>query len=96
MLMPRNVRLFAALLYASLGLDALSVAFQDRTPTGAITEDVILMANIVAAALIMVLLVVAGTFTWVERRLLGAVAHGDADRDQAVLGREQARASGLE
>ena len=56
MLMPRNVRLFAALLYASLGLDALSVAFQDRTPTGAITEDVILMANIVAAALIMVLL----------------------------------------
>jgi 3-hydroxyisobutyrate dehydrogenase-like beta-hydroxyacid dehydrogenase len=31
-----------------------------------------------------------------RQRLLGAVAHGDADRDQAVLGREQARASGLE
>ncbi len=29
-------------------------------------------------------------------RLIGAVAHGDRDRDQAVLGREQARASGLE
>jgi 3-hydroxyisobutyrate dehydrogenase-like beta-hydroxyacid dehydrogenase len=29
-------------------------------------------------------------------RLLGAVAHGDASRDQAVLAREQARASGLE
>ncbi len=29
-------------------------------------------------------------------RLLGAVAHGDGDRDQAVLGREQARAAGLE
>jgi 3-hydroxyisobutyrate dehydrogenase-like beta-hydroxyacid dehydrogenase len=29
-------------------------------------------------------------------RLLGAVAHGDANRDQAVLAREQARASGLE
>lgn len=29
-------------------------------------------------------------------RLLGCVAHGDGDRDQAVLGREQARASGLE
>jgi len=29
-------------------------------------------------------------------RLIGAVAHGDAERDQAVLGREQARASGLE
>jgi 3-hydroxyisobutyrate dehydrogenase-like beta-hydroxyacid dehydrogenase len=30
------------------------------------------------------------------QRLLGAVAHGDADRDQAVLAREQARASGLD
>ena len=29
-------------------------------------------------------------------RLLGSVAHGDGDRDQAVLAREQARASGLE
>jgi 3-hydroxyisobutyrate dehydrogenase-like beta-hydroxyacid dehydrogenase len=29
-------------------------------------------------------------------RLLGAVAHGDGNRDQAVLAREQARASGLE
>lgn len=31
-----------------------------------------------------------------HQRLLGAVAHGDADRDQAVLAREQARASGLD
>jgi 3-hydroxyisobutyrate dehydrogenase-like beta-hydroxyacid dehydrogenase len=31
-----------------------------------------------------------------RQRLLGAVAHGDADRDQAVLAREQARAAGLE
>jgi len=29
-------------------------------------------------------------------RLLGAVAHGDANRDQAVLAREQNRASGIE
>ena len=29
-----------------------------------------------------------------RQRLLGAVAHGDADRDQAVLAREQARAAG--
>jgi 3-hydroxyisobutyrate dehydrogenase-like beta-hydroxyacid dehydrogenase len=29
-------------------------------------------------------------------RLLGAVAHGDGNRDQAVLAREQARAAGLE
>jgi hypothetical protein len=31
-----------------------------------------------------------------RQRLLGAVAHGDAARDQAALAREQARASGLE
>jgi 3-hydroxyisobutyrate dehydrogenase-like beta-hydroxyacid dehydrogenase len=30
------------------------------------------------------------------QRLLGAIAHGDGDMDQAVLGREAARASGLE
>jgi 3-hydroxyisobutyrate dehydrogenase-like beta-hydroxyacid dehydrogenase len=29
-------------------------------------------------------------------RLLGAIAHGDGEKDQAVLAREQARASGLE
>ncbi len=29
-------------------------------------------------------------------RLLGAIAHGDGARDQAVLAREQARACGLE
>jgi 3-hydroxyisobutyrate dehydrogenase-like beta-hydroxyacid dehydrogenase len=29
-------------------------------------------------------------------RLLGAVAHGDGDKDQAALAREQARACGLE
>ena len=29
-------------------------------------------------------------------RLLGAIAHGDGDKDQAVLAREQARASGLD
>ena len=31
-----------------------------------------------------------------RQRLLGAVAHGDADRDQAVLAREQSRAAGIE
>jgi 3-hydroxyisobutyrate dehydrogenase-like beta-hydroxyacid dehydrogenase len=34
--------------------------------------------------------------TSTSTRLLGAVAHGDGDRDQAVLAREQARSSGLE
>ena len=31
-----------------------------------------------------------------RERLLGAIAHGDGDQDQAVLAREQARACGLE
>ena len=31
-----------------------------------------------------------------RERLLGAIAHGDGDRDQAVLAREQARSCGLE
>ena len=31
-----------------------------------------------------------------RERLLGAIAHGDGDKDQAVLAREQARACGLE
>jgi len=31
-----------------------------------------------------------------RERLLGAMAHGDGDKDQAVLAREQARACGLE
>ncbi len=36
------------------------------------------------------------SFNVYRDRLLGAIAHGDGDRDQAVLAREQARASGLE
>ena len=34
---PRNVLWFEVLLYLSLTLDALSVAFQDRTPTAEMT-----------------------------------------------------------
>jgi len=48
MKVPRNVLWFEALLYVSLMLDALSVAFQDRTPTVESIEQMIL---IVAAAL---------------------------------------------
>ncbi len=36
------------------------------------------------------------SFNVYRDRLLGAAAHGDGDRDQAVLAREQARACGLE
>jgi protein-S-isoprenylcysteine O-methyltransferase Ste14 len=44
---------FEVLLYLSLVLDALSVAFQDRTPSADMTETMIMVANAVAACLIL-------------------------------------------
>ncbi len=44
---------FQVLLYLSLVLDALSVAFQDRTPTATLTETTILAANVIAACMIL-------------------------------------------
>ena len=53
---PKNVLWFEVLLYLSLTLDALSVAFQDRTqPTADMTESVILIANVIAACMILLL-----------------------------------------
>jgi protein-S-isoprenylcysteine O-methyltransferase Ste14 len=52
---PRNVLWFEVLLYLSLTLDALSVAFQDRTPTAAMTEQMINVATVMAAGLILLL-----------------------------------------
>jgi O-antigen ligase len=52
---PRNVLWFEVLLYASLVLDALSVAFQDRTPTADMTESTITVATVLAACLILML-----------------------------------------
>jgi hypothetical protein len=52
MTFPRHVLWFQVLLYLSLALDAISVAFQDRTPTAAITETTILAANVIAACII--------------------------------------------
>ena len=52
---PKNVLWFEVLLYLSLTLDALSVAFQDRTPTGEMTEQMITVATIMAACLILLL-----------------------------------------
>jgi branched-subunit amino acid permease len=52
---PRNVLWFEVLLYASLGLDALSVAFQDRTPSAEMTESTITIATVLAACLILLL-----------------------------------------
>jgi len=64
MKVPRNVLWFEALLYVSLMLDALSVAFQDRTPTAELTEQMILPATIVAGANILLLVY----FVWLAAR----------------------------
>jgi hypothetical protein len=53
---PRHVLWFQILLYLSLVLDALSVAFQDRTPTATISETTILAANVIAACMILLLM----------------------------------------
>jgi amino acid transporter len=52
---PKHVLWFEVLLYLSLGLDALSVAFQDRTPSVQMTESMITVATLMAACLIVLL-----------------------------------------
>jgi hypothetical protein len=52
---PRNVVWFETLLYLSLTLDALSVAFQDRTPSGEMTEQMISTATMIAGGMIVLL-----------------------------------------
>ena len=53
---PRNVLWFEVLLYLSLTLDALSVAFQDRTPRGEMTEQMIMVATLMAGGMILLLM----------------------------------------
>lgn len=53
---PKNVLLFEVLLYLSLILDTLSVAFQDRTPTADMTDSMIMAATITTGFLILLLL----------------------------------------
>ena len=52
---PKNVVWFEVLLYLSLTLDALSVAFDDRTPTADMTEQMITVATVIYAFLILLL-----------------------------------------
>jgi branched-subunit amino acid permease len=52
MTVPKHVLWFEVLLYMSLGLDALSVAFQDRTPTPELTETTIMAGSVIAACMI--------------------------------------------
>lgn len=56
MSVPRNVQRFEALLYASLMLEALSVAVQDRTPTIEMTEQMIMTGTLLAGGMILLLL----------------------------------------
>ena len=53
MTVPKHVMWVQVLLYLSLVLDALSVAFQERTPTATMTETTILAANVIAACMIL-------------------------------------------
>ena len=52
---PKNVWWFEVLLYASLVLDALSVAFQDRTPTPAMTEQMVNVMTVLELGLLLLL-----------------------------------------
>lgn len=55
MSVPSNVRRFEALLYASLMLDAVSVAVQDRTPNAEMTEQMIMSGTLLAGGMILLL-----------------------------------------
>ena len=55
MTVPKNVLWFEILLYLSLTLDAVSVAFQDRTPKAEMTAQMIDVATVMAGGLILLL-----------------------------------------
>ncbi len=55
MTIPKNVLWFEVLLYLSLVLDSLSVAFQDRGTDADLTPGVVAAANLIAACLIVLL-----------------------------------------
>jgi hypothetical protein len=52
---PKNVLWFEVLLYLSLTLDALSVAFQDRTPSGDMTDAMIMVQTVLNGAMILLM-----------------------------------------
>jgi 3-hydroxyisobutyrate dehydrogenase-like beta-hydroxyacid dehydrogenase len=84
--------LFAATAYKVYGQKMVDESFdQVGSPIHVGLKD----ANLIAAAADIARVPMPSHNVYRDR-LLGAVAHGDGDRDQAVLGREQARASGLE
>jgi protein-S-isoprenylcysteine O-methyltransferase Ste14 len=56
MTVPKNVLWFEVLLYLSLMLDSVSVAFQDRTPNPNMTEQMINIGTVMAGGMILLLL----------------------------------------
>jgi 3-hydroxyisobutyrate dehydrogenase-like beta-hydroxyacid dehydrogenase len=84
--------LFAATAYKVYGQKMVDASFdQVGSPIHVGLKD----SNLIAAAADLARVPMPSHNVYRDR-LLGAVAHGDGDRDQAVLAREQARASGLE
>jgi hypothetical protein len=55
MTLPKNVLWFEVLLYLALIMDALSVAFQDRTPNAEMTEQMISVNAVMVICLILLL-----------------------------------------
>jgi heme/copper-type cytochrome/quinol oxidase subunit 4 len=56
MTVPNNVLWFEVLLYLSLTLDSVSVAFRDRTPNDNMTEQAIIVGTVMAGGMILLLL----------------------------------------
>jgi uncharacterized BrkB/YihY/UPF0761 family membrane protein len=61
---PKNVLWFEVLLYLSLMLDALSVAFEGRAPSEDMTDAMILASTMMAAGLILLMVY----FVWLAAR----------------------------
>jgi len=84
--------LFAATAYKVYGQKMVDQSFdQVGSPIHVGLKD----ANLIAAAADLARVPMPSHNVYRDR-LLGAVAHGDGNRDQAVLGREQGRAAGLD
>jgi hypothetical protein len=60
MTVPKHVQWFEVLMYLSLILDALSAAFGDRTPDPELTETMVMVQNLIVAALIVLFAFLVG------------------------------------
>ena len=91
MKIPNNVVWFEILLYLSLTLDALSVAFQDRTSSGDLIGPMILEAGLILLLIYFVYLAARKRKNWPRWVLVGAACAFDAF-PTAGLGRKWHRA----